>query len=1052
MINRSFLQTTAHVFRCYRVHGLISVALMLLSLNMVAISNAQTLNLGSPCSGSDSGPCRPNLIDHLHKSPSVFNLQARVSPAKLPSGRGEIKLMVVLYGDDREVCAESFPHPVKIRKGILNVEIGRGMNCALDEVLMENQRVQLELCIGGGREGCLRKIDLTAVPFAMSAHSATEVKKAKTATMVARSDFAHRATADADVLHPSTIGYGYFDFFTPSEAQFTLFNQTLGLQATNNDGFISWTPVRGAEEGDSFDANQILFVSEDQRGVIKQFKRIELYADNMKLTGHSRILQGHMLVSGRTEVKGRADINHQLQSLNKVNTEGQLSVTGDSIVVKDLRVGGSLTVQGDAKLRARVSAETLVAQQGAYINQQEIDLGPTYAAEAVSINIDTQARVTGGLIVRGGVSDPDPDNNSEPSGLTVSKSVTANGSSVKLDGETALIRDLDPEEPQRSANQGLLMRRADGQIKRVLSLSQSGTIELNKPRSQSESKIQEIVIKAEEINFNEKLELPIDGLSASCKLVPVGEKLSLRCGDQSFSFAKDQCGNGRRFRCSCGDGNVDTGEECDDGDNNDNANRCLRSCSLAFCGDRLTRTDLNDPSAEGYEECDDGNTDDYDACRTDCLSATCGDGFQRVDLTPADNDYEECDDGNTSNADLCTNECSVAKCGDGYRRTDLSEGAPNAEQCDDNNLNEGDGCDHLCRLEICGNGFLQANELCDDGNNDSGDSCVQCRPALCGDGQVWRGREQCDDGNQSDNDSCINCQNARCGDGRVFESVEQCDDQNQNEYDTCRNNCTLHCAHIDKVSHLVDRGGQINIDTRGRRSSNTQAGGGGPQAAIGLTLTTGKYVVFEGISHSYDSYFHLRDSCDGPQHLAYNDDGNGNYLPKIEKFLNPGTYYLIVDGYRRKSGTSTVKVSLAECQSVPVVQRIGVNTIINALHNRLFRFFGFRPFRNTIRINNQGGVNVTRRHCGGDGPQKAIEFVLPWTTNVRFETTSGSDPVLHIRDRLDCYNPSDLICDDDGGRGLNSKISTTLPAGTYYLIVDGYNKRSGEMTVEYEMR
>jgi hypothetical protein len=129
-----------------------------------------------------------------------------------------------------------------------------------------------------------------------------------------------------------------------------------------------------------------------------------------------------------------------------------------------------------------------------------------------------------------------------------------------------------------------------------------------------------------------------------------------------------------------------------------------------------------------------------------------------------------------------------------------------------------------------------------------------------------------------------------------------------------------------------------------------------------------------------------------------------------------------------------------------------VNTIINALHNRIFRFFGFRPFRNTIRINNQGGVNVTRRHCGGDGPQKAIEFVLPWTTNVRFETTSGSDPVLHIRDRLDCYNPSDLICDDDGGRGLNSKISTTLPAGTYYLIVDGYNKRSGEMTVEYEMR
>jgi cysteine-rich repeat protein len=1027
-----------------------SVVCMISLITFFHDANAQTLNLGSSCTGSNDVPCRPNVIDHIHKSPSVFTLQARVSPAKLPSGRGSIKLMVVLYGDDGEVCEEAFPHPIKIRKGILNVEIGRGMNCALDEVLMENQRVQLELCIGGGREGCLRKLDLTAVPFALTAHSATEVKKAKTATVVSRSDFAHRATADADVLHPTAVGYGYFDFFTPSESQFELFNDTLGLQATQNDGFISWTPVRGAQEGDSFAANHILFVSEDRQGEIKQFKKVELHADQTQLTGHARILKGHMLIAGKTDVSGDVSIDHQLQSLKKLKVSEDLSVTGDSIVVKDLAIGNRLDVLGDTKLRAQVSAETVEAQQGMYVNQQHTHLGPTYIAKSTTLDADTQVRVTGQLTISG--ENTEQDNVPEVQGLTVTKVVNVEGNSVKLDGETALIRQVDHRNPQASANQGLLMRRADGQVKRVLSLSQSGSIELNKPRSQAEPEIQEIVIKADEINFNEKLELPIDGLNSSCKLVPVGNKLSLRCGDQSFSFAADQCGNGRRFRCSCGDGNVDPGEECDDGDNNDNANRCLRSCAFAVCGDRLTRSDLSDPNAEGYEECDDGNTDDEDACRSNCLNAVCGDGLIRTDLTPTDNDYEECDDGNTTSTDRCTNQCTIAKCGDGHTRTDLAEGTPNAEQCDDNNLDVGDGCDQLCRLEICGNGFIQANEICDDGNNDLGDDCVSCRPAVCGDGHVWRGREQCDDGNRLDTDGCINCQIARCGDGKVYQGVEQCDDQNSNDYDVCRNNCTLHCEKIDKVAHLVDRGGQFNVDTRNRRSTPTQAGGGGPQAAIALTLTQSRYAIFEGIEHSYDSYFHLRNSCDEPQHIAYDDDSNGNYLPKIARFLDPGTYYLIVDGYRKRSGTSTVKVSLAECESVPIVKHLGTEGILNNAFNRIFRIFGIQPIRSAFRVNNQGGVNVTQRHCGGDGPQKAISFVLPWTTTVRFETTSGSDPVLHIRDRLDCFNPTDITCNDDGGRGLNAKITTTLSAGTYYLIVDGYNKRSGDMTIEYEMR
>ena len=60
------------------------------------------------------------------------------------------------------------------------------------------------------------------------------------------------------------------------------------------------------------------------------------------------------------------------------------------------------------------------------------------------------------------------------------------------------------------------------------------------------------------------------------------------------------------------DGNVDEGEECDDG-NNENDDGCSSTCeeeiSEPVCGDGVV---------EGDEECDDGNLDDEDGCSRVC--------------------------------------------------------------------------------------------------------------------------------------------------------------------------------------------------------------------------------------------------------------------------------------------------------------------------------------------------------------------------------------------------------------------------------------------------
>jgi cysteine-rich repeat protein len=67
----------------------------------------------------------------------------------------------------------------------------------------------------------------------------------------------------------------------------------------------------------------------------------------------------------------------------------------------------------------------------------------------------------------------------------------------------------------------------------------------------------------------------------------------------------------------CGDGQVDAGEECDDGPANDDDGACTMVCVLATCGDGLVH--------KGVEACDDANGNDIDGC-----TAACANGPQQL--------------------------------------------------------------------------------------------------------------------------------------------------------------------------------------------------------------------------------------------------------------------------------------------------------------------------------------------------------------------------------------------------------------------------------------
>ena len=217
------------------------------------------------------------------------------------------------------------------------------------------------------------------------------------------------------------------------------------------------------------------------------------------------------------------------------------------------------------------------------------------------------------------------------------------------------------------------------------------------------------------------------------------------------------------FCSSCGDGNLDGFEECDQGAANSDTepNACRRFCTLPRCGDGVADDEYG-------ESCDDGVDNSRwtpDACRQDCSLPTCGDDVH-------DPTYgEECDLG-SENSDaagtLCTTTCQLPACGDGILNAD--------EMCEPSLDPD---CNDQCRPNYCGDGIVSTEtdeagaplEVCDDGNNADGDDCrYDCGQdlTLCGNGTVDDG-EACDDGDANGDQpgaTCLtDCQLPRCGDG-----------------------------------------------------------------------------------------------------------------------------------------------------------------------------------------------------------------------------------------------------------------------------------------------
>ncbi|MBI4135324.1 DUF4215 domain-containing protein [Candidatus Uhrbacteria bacterium] len=328
----------------------------------------------------------------------------------------------------------------------------------------------------------------------------------------------------------------------------------------------------------------------------------------------------------------------------------------------------------------------------------------------------------------------------------------------------------------------------------------------------------------------------------ACRNAGIGARFSIAMLDTADSASVTNPANVALWAVPCGNGIVDPGEDCDDGNNQDGdgcSSQCLNEGSnyAMQCGNgRL------DPG----EDCDDGNIQDGDGCSKRCLnegvagawgitldslgflrlmagsgtliSGVCGDGARQW---VASGLGEECDDGNNRDGDGCSARClregtrsDLAVCGNGRlergEECEANFGGSFADWCDEDTcLRQGP-----VQALSCGNGRIDDGEECDP--NSPLLNTAEKR-ALCTGSCLWTGTlppqrvggqgcgnsrieigEDCDDGNRRPGDGCSEiCLNEGsiplgtipiCGDG-IRQDGEDCDDGNLIDGDGCSSQC-----------------------------------------------------------------------------------------------------------------------------------------------------------------------------------------------------------------------------------------------------------------------
>jgi hypothetical protein len=203
-----------------------------------------------------------------------------------------------------------------------------------------------------------------------------------------------------------------------------------------------------------------------------------------------------------------------------------------------------------------------------------------------------------------------------------------------------------------------------------------------------------------------------------------------------------------------------------------------------------------------------------------------------------------------------------------------------------------------------------------------------------------------------------------------------------------------------------------------------------------MDLATRQRAVID-VDPRFDSVLYVRkdDCADTEAEVACNDDVGHERRSRIDAVLDPGTYFVFVDGLANESGAYHLKVSLDD-----------VPTLADVCRSARILAPGIAVSGTTA-----GAFDSAESTCGDEakGDDVAYRFDLMTRARVRVtETSSELSPVVHLR-RTCTDEQSEVACLEDGMSDDVATYTGLLDPGSYTVFADssGREQSDGRFTL-----
>jgi hypothetical protein len=190
-----------------------------------------------------------------------------------------------------------------------------------------------------------------------------------------------------------------------------------------------------------------------------------------------------------------------------------------------------------------------------------------------------------------------------------------------------------------------------------------------------------------------------------------------------------------------------------------------------------------------------------------------------------------------------------------------------------------------------------------------------------------------------------------------------------------------------------------------------------------LDVATRERVTIE-VEARFDSLLYVRkDDCRSAENeVACNDDGPDRAHSKIEKVLDPGKYFVFVDGYGEDAGTFKMTVN---AEDVPALSDVCRQAPVLASGT---------PQRGTTA----GAADDVQATCGNGAEGADAAWRIDVAERVRVRVTEHADqgnPVVHVR-RVCADADSEVACGESGAASGDATVTAVLDPGAYTVFAD----------------